>query len=211
MVEVVTVGCVEVVVELVVLVVVFVVFVVVVFVVLVVFVVTDVFIDVDLVVLVVDALWVELLNVVDLPCIPRTLGTVPIVAVCCASRVRVTSRMLTRVRLACSSDFQLMATQRMICGEHGKHRVTPLGEFRVTESAPILQSQSIRPSKISVDYLNHVTLPLTGLVTTGVGAIGRPQRARFRSFQQPFNVFARTRPTKRTISSKLSRLVQSND
>jgi len=97
-------------------------------------VVTDVFAeeDVDLVVLVVDALWVEPL-VVDWRCIPRTSGTVPIVAVSCARRARDTSRMLTRVRLACNSAFQSCLLkladkpcpfEQMCYGEPGKRRVT---------------------------------------------------------------------------------------
>jgi hypothetical protein len=51
---------------------------------------------------------VEVVGVADWP---RTLGTVPIVAVCCARRVRVTSRMLTKVRLVCHVDLQVMDFQ----------------------------------------------------------------------------------------------------
>ena len=100
---------VEVDVDFVVLVVVFVVFVV-----LVIFVevVTDVFaeVDLELAVLVVDARWVEWV-VVGWGCIPRTLGMVPIVAVSCARRVRVTSRILTKVRLLSHVDLQVMDSQ----------------------------------------------------------------------------------------------------
>jgi len=70
--------------------------------------VTDVF--AELVVLVVDALRIELFIVVDLPA-PRTLGKVPMAAVCCARRARLTSRMLIKVRFVHNSVFQVMASQ----------------------------------------------------------------------------------------------------
>ena len=99
---------------------------------------TDVFAEValELLVLVADAR-VELL-VSDLPFIPRTLGIVPIGPVCCASRVRVTSRMLNKMRLVRHLDFQVMAFQaqeqtstvapsHMRYAEPRKRSVTPVG------------------------------------------------------------------------------------
>jgi len=44
---------------------------------------------------------------------PRTLGMVPIVAVCTERRVRVTSRRLTKVLFFCSLDFQVMFSQAL--------------------------------------------------------------------------------------------------
>lgn len=58
----------------------------------------------------VDVLEVE---VCPLP-LPRTLGIVPVVAVCCATRVRVTSRMLIKMRLECHVDLQLIGPQTRV-------------------------------------------------------------------------------------------------
>jgi len=51
--------------------------------------------------------------VVDCPLWPRTLGRVPIAAVCTEKRVRVTSRRLTKVRFVCNLDFQVMFFQAL--------------------------------------------------------------------------------------------------
>jgi len=45
--------------------------------------------------------------------LPRTLGRVPIVALCTERKVRVTSRRLTKVLFVCNLDFQVMFSQAL--------------------------------------------------------------------------------------------------
>ena len=76
---------------------------------------------------------------------------VPVGAVCCARRVRVTSRILNKMRFVFHLDFQVMASQAherasvlpssmCVTQKTGKRSVTPVGSYSLQK----LREQSAR-------------------------------------------------------------------